>query len=114
MADVEADARKTRDHIGGVGFHMNRAIGCHQTWCTRSERFYAAHPLRGCGNGIEPQMHGRRARMIGCACKGEQQPGLTCDCLHHTQRESKTFKHGTLLNVEFEIRHSIGGEARGG
>ena len=64
-------------------------------------------PLCRCGDGVVPEMHGRRARMIGAAQKLELHARLRGDGVDRSERPSDGFEDWSLLDVKFQIGERV-------
>ena len=70
-------------------------------------------PLRGGGEGVAAQRHGRGAGVVGLAREGELEARLANDGLDHGERGVTFFEHRTLLDVDLERGEGIGRERAG-
>ena len=74
--------------------------------CRRAQALHLRNPFRGGRQGVVPQSHGRGAGMIGVACERQQPAALARRSHPPRQRQTQTFQHRALLDVELQIARS--------
>ncbi len=68
-------------------------------------------PLRGGGEGVVAQRHGRGAGVVGLAGEGEVQTRLADDGFDDGEEASCGFEHGALLDVDLDARRRCAARA---
>ena len=112
VAHIESHASFGGNHIGGAGFCFDLANGRYKAWVTLRRALDRDDPLRGGGDGVVPEMHGRRARVIGAAQKLELHARLRGDGIDRSERPADGFEDWSLLDVKFQIGERVVAQGR--
>src|SRR5579862_6098726 len=107
MTDIESCAGFACDHVHSSGLGFDSSDRGYEIRVALGGALDGDDPLRGSGESIVAEAHGRGTSVIGVAPKQKFHARLAGDRVDRCQRAPQRFEHGALLDMKFEVCESV-------